>query len=78
MNICLFNPEEVGKPLSLKDERGQHLVKILHKKKATLLPRALSAEPPDLQRLQKLRRKGFFLILRRLPTEVGRVSPFIH
>ena len=32
MNICLFKPEEINKPLSLTDERGQHLVKILHKK----------------------------------------------
>ncbi len=32
MNICLFKPEEMEKPLSLKDERGQHIVKILHKK----------------------------------------------
>ena len=32
MNICLFSPEEINKPLSVKDERGEHLVKILHKK----------------------------------------------
>ncbi|MBR1639832.1 MAG: RsmE family RNA methyltransferase [Treponema sp.] len=32
MNICLFTPEEIGKPLALKDERGEHLIKILHKK----------------------------------------------
>lgn len=32
MNICLFTQEEIEKPLSLKDERGMHLIKILHKK----------------------------------------------
>lgn len=32
MNICLFSQQEIEKPLSLKDERGEHLVKILHKK----------------------------------------------
>ena len=32
MNICLFNSDEIGKPIALKDERGEHLVKILHKK----------------------------------------------
>ena len=32
MNICLFSSEEITKPLSIKDERGIHLLKILHKK----------------------------------------------
>lgn len=32
MNICLFTQEEINKPLSLSDERGNHLIKILHKK----------------------------------------------
>jgi 16S rRNA (uracil1498-N3)-methyltransferase len=32
MNICLFSQEEITKPLSLKDERAQHLIKIIHKK----------------------------------------------
>ena len=32
MNICLFSQEEINKPLSLKDERGAHIIKILHKK----------------------------------------------
>lgn len=32
MNICLFTSEEINQPLSLKDERGEHLIKILHKK----------------------------------------------
>ncbi|MBQ5472840.1 MAG: 16S rRNA (uracil(1498)-N(3))-methyltransferase [Treponema sp.] len=31
MNICLFTPEEITKPLSLKDERAKHIIKILHK-----------------------------------------------
>ena len=32
MNICLFTQEEINQPLSLRDERGEHLLKILHKK----------------------------------------------
>lgn len=32
MNICLFKQEELNKPLSVKDERGEHIIKILHKK----------------------------------------------
>lgn len=32
MNICLFEPQEINQPLSKKDERAQHLIKILHKK----------------------------------------------
>jgi len=33
VNICLFSEDEIGKPLSIKDERVQHLLKVLHKKK---------------------------------------------
>lgn len=32
MNICLFTEEELGRPLSFADERGEHIIKILHKK----------------------------------------------
>jgi len=32
MNICLFTPDEINKPLSIRDSRGEHLIKILHKK----------------------------------------------
>ncbi len=32
MNICLFTSEEINNPLPLKDERAQHIVKVLHKK----------------------------------------------
>lgn len=32
MNICLFSSEEINKPLSIKDERGEHIIKVLHKK----------------------------------------------
>ena len=32
MNICLFSQEEITKPLNVKDERGEHILKILHKK----------------------------------------------
>lgn len=29
MNICLFTAEEIGKPLSARDERGEHIIKVL-------------------------------------------------
>lgn len=32
MNICLFSQDEISKPLSLRDERAQHIIKVLHKK----------------------------------------------
>jgi len=32
MNICLFKQEEINQPLSIKDQRGEHIIKILHKK----------------------------------------------
>lgn len=32
MNICLFTQDEINLPLSKKDPRGEHIVKILHKK----------------------------------------------
>ncbi|MFQ3547432.1 MAG: 16S rRNA (uracil(1498)-N(3))-methyltransferase [Termitinemataceae bacterium] len=31
MNLILFTPEEIGKPLPKRDERAVHLVKVLHK-----------------------------------------------
>lgn len=32
MNICLFKEQEIHLPLSLRDPRGEHICKILHKK----------------------------------------------
>ncbi len=32
MNICLFEKSEISKPLSFDDVRGDHIIKILHKK----------------------------------------------
>ena len=32
MNIALFSETEINQPLSLKDERGKHIIKVLHKK----------------------------------------------
>ena len=32
MNICLFSKEEISHPLPLRDERAQHIIKVLHKK----------------------------------------------
>ena len=32
MNICLFTSDEISNPLPVADERGQHLLKVLHKK----------------------------------------------
>lgn len=32
MNIALFTESEINTPLSVKDERGEHIVKVLHKK----------------------------------------------
>jgi len=32
MNICLFTNDEIKNPLPLRDERAQHIIKVLHKK----------------------------------------------
>ena len=32
MNICLFDKDEISKPLSFDDKRGSHLLEVLHKK----------------------------------------------
>ena len=32
MNICLFSKDEISKPLPIRDERAQHIIKVLHKK----------------------------------------------
>lgn len=32
MNICLFTKEELDRPLPAKDERAEHIIKVLHKK----------------------------------------------
>ena len=32
MNICLFSKDEISKPLPLRDQRAQHIIKVLHKK----------------------------------------------
>lgn len=31
MNICLFTPQEISRPLAKHDERTEHIVKVLHK-----------------------------------------------
>ncbi len=31
MNICLFEQEEIDRPLAASDERAQHIIKVLHK-----------------------------------------------
>lgn len=32
MNICLFTPQEITQPLDIRDERANHILKVLHKK----------------------------------------------
>ena len=32
MNICLFSTDEIKNPRPLRDERAQHIIKVLHKK----------------------------------------------
>jgi RsmE family RNA methyltransferase len=36
LNIILFQSEEIGRPLSRRDERALHLIKVLHKKPGDL------------------------------------------
>ena len=60
MNICLFEADEIGKPLSLKDERGQHLVKILHKKEGDSFTAGIVGGAAGLAQITKITPEGIF------------------
>ena len=63
MNICLFNEEEISKPLDLRDERGEHIVKILHKKEGDTFTAGIiggQAGTATITKIEDDNRKLFF------------------
>ena len=54
MNICLFTQEEISKPLDLRDERGEHIVKILHKKEGDTFTAGIIGGMAGTARITKL------------------------
>ncbi len=54
MNICLFTEEEINKPLDLKDERAQHLIKVLHKKEGDTFTAGIIGGKAGIARIEKI------------------------
>ncbi|MCR4579033.1 MAG: RsmE family RNA methyltransferase [Treponema sp.] len=60
MNICLFTQEEIENPLALKDERAQHLIKILHKKAGDTFTAGIVNGPSGSALITKIAPEGIY------------------
>lgn len=60
MNICLFTQEEITKPLSKKDERGEHIIKILHKKAGDTFTAGILGGQSGIATINKIDDEGIF------------------
>lgn len=60
MNICLFTQEEITKPLSKKDERGEHIIKILHKKAGDTFTAGILGGQSGTATINKIDEEGIF------------------
>ena len=69
MNICLFTQEEITKPLSKKDERGEHIIKILHKKAGDTFTAGILGGQSGTATINKIDDECIFLHLSLLVTE---------
>lgn len=58
MNICLFKQEEINQPLSIKDERGEHIIKILHKKEGDIFSAGIINGKAGLAVITKIDEQG--------------------
>lgn len=58
MNICLFSEDEIGKELKLKDERAQHLIKILHKKEGDTFYAGIIGGRAGTAQIEKISSEG--------------------
>jgi 16S rRNA U1498 N3-methylase RsmE len=58
MNIILFEPEEAGKPLSRRDERTVHLLKVLRKKAGDTFDAGILGGQLGTGRIESLRLDG--------------------
>ncbi|MDR1909288.1 MAG: RsmE family RNA methyltransferase [Spirochaetaceae bacterium] len=72
MNIILFEPDETGRPLSRRDERTAHLLKVLRKKPGDTFDAGILGGPVGTGRIEALRLDGsltYTLDLRGAPPE---------
>ena len=60
MNICLFTPEEITVPLKLNDERGSHIIKILHKKEGDSFTAGILGGQSGTATINKIDDEGIF------------------
>lgn len=60
MNICLFSQDEIIKPLSKKDERGEHILKILHKKEGDSFTAGILGGQSGTAIITKINDEGIF------------------
>ena len=58
MNIILFDPAEIGKPLARRDERNLHLLKVLHKKTGDSFEAGVLGGNRGLGRIDAIRLDG--------------------
>ena len=58
MNIILFDPAEIGKPLARRDERSLHLLKVLHKKAGDTFEAGVLGGSLGLGRIESIRLDG--------------------
>jgi 16S rRNA (uracil1498-N3)-methyltransferase len=57
MNICLFTEDELTRPLPLCDERGEHIVKILHKKEGDTFSAGIIGGPAGTAQITQITNK---------------------
>jgi RsmE family RNA methyltransferase len=61
VNIILFEPHEVGRPLPKRDERAIHLIKVLHKKAGDTFEAGLLGGSLGTGRIESIRLDGALL-----------------
>ena len=61
VNIILFDPAEIGKPLSRRDERTLHLLKVLHKKPGDTFDAGILGGNLGLGRIDSVKLDGSLL-----------------
>ena len=54
MNICLFEPDEIERPLSFDDERAAHILNVLHKKEGDSFTAGLLGGKAGTARITKI------------------------
>ena len=58
MNICLFSNDEISKPLPRKDERAEHIIKVLHKKEGDSFTAGIIGGQSGTAHIQSISEEG--------------------